>query len=69
MNTFCNVRTKVLTLSQLQTLTQGFGRDPKNRRFCGGAPLPRRGVWGEGNGELPSRSRREKRLPEKAASF
>ena len=29
MNTFCNVRTKVLTYSQLQSLTQGFGLGPK----------------------------------------
>ena len=39
MNTFCYVHTKVLTLSQLQTLTQGFGLDPikqiaKSGRFA-----------------------------------
>ena len=28
LNTFCNVRTKVLTYSQLHSLTQGFGLGP-----------------------------------------
>ena len=29
LNTFCNVRTKVLTYSQLHSLTQGFGLGPE----------------------------------------
>ena len=29
LNTFCNVRTKVLTYSQFHSQTQGFGLGPK----------------------------------------
>ena len=42
MNTFCNVRTKVLTYSQLHSLTQGFGLGPKEpSRPCDTSHYPK----------------------------
>ena len=51
LNTFCNVRTKVLTYSQLHSLTHGFGLGPEEvtvdgpNLIEGDVTFRRMGLW------------------------